>query len=154
MQARAADVLSFKGHDVYSIVPESSVRAAVGLMARHNVGALVVLNWRRRVIGLFSERDVLWRVVHENRSPETLVVEVMTRDPVMIAPETPIGDAMRIMTERRTRHLPVVDGEHEVRGLLSIGDVTKWITRDLQQHVGDLASYICGGSQVEVASLL
>jgi len=153
MHARAADVLFYKGHEVYTVIPEATVRSAISTMARHNVGALVVLSWRRRVIGMFSERDVLWRVVHENRSPDTLVVEVMTRNPVLITPDTPIRDAMRLMTERRTRHLPVIDRDQELCGLISIGDLTKWITRDLEQHVGELASYICG-SPVEVASLL
>jgi CBS domain-containing protein len=154
MQARIADVLFYKGHQVYTVAPEATVRSAVDMMARHNVGALVVLSWRRRVIGMFSERDVLWRIAHESRSPDdTLVVEVMTREPIVISPSMPVPEAMRLMTERRIRHLPVVDPEEGLTGLISIGDLTKWVTRDLEHHVGELASYICG-SPVQVANLL
>jgi CBS domain-containing protein len=153
MRTRIADVLFYKGHQVFTITPEASVRAAVDTMAQYNVGALVVLSWRRRVIGMFSERDVLWRIAHENRSPDsTLVVEVMAREPITISPELTVPEAMRLMTERRIRHLPVVDQGGNLQGLISIGDLTKWVTRDLEHHVGELASYICG-SPVDVADL-
>jgi CBS domain-containing protein len=154
MQGRIADVLFYKGTHVYSILPEVTVRAAVDMMARHNVGALVVLSWKRHVVGMFSERDVLWRIVHERRSPDTPVASVMTRDPHTILPDTSVSDAMRLMTERRIRHLPVVDQERTLQGLISIGDLTKWVTRDLENHVGELASYICGGTRVDVQSIL
>ena len=154
MHARIRDVLFYKGHQVFTVSPEATVRSAVDLMAQHNVGALIVLSWRRRVIGMFSERDVLWRIAHESRSPDdTLVVEVMTREPVMITPEMPVPEAMRLMTQRRIRHLPVVDPEDGLTGLISIGDLTNWVTRDLEQHVGELAAYICG-SPVCVENLL
>lgn len=154
MQSRISDVLFHKGHQVYTVVPEAPVSAAVDRMARHNVGALVVLSSLREVIGMVSERDVLWRIVHEKRPAETLVVEVMARDPVTISPDTRVPEAMRIMTEYRIRHLPVLGAQRELQGIISIGDLTKWVTRDLEMHLGDLASYICGGTRVEVATLL
>jgi CBS domain-containing protein len=153
MQSRVDDVLFHKGHQVYSVAPEATVSAAVDEMARHNVGAMVVLSSQQHVIGLVSERDVLWRIVHEKRPPDTLVVEVMAQDPVTILPDMRVSEAMRVMTERRIRHLPVVDHSKTLLGLISIGDLTKWVTRDLENHVGELASYICGGSQVEVQKL-
>jgi len=154
MQSCVADVLFHKGHQVHSVEPDATVRAAVDSMARHNVGALVVLSARGSVIGILSERDVLWRIVHESRPYDTLVIEVMAQDPVLIPPETRISDAMRVMTERRIRHLPVVDRERRLIGLISIGDLTKWVTHDLELHATELASYICGGAQVEIRNLL
>ncbi len=154
MQSRVADVLFHKGHQVYTVQPDATVRTAVDTMARHNVGALVVLSARGHVIGVLSERDVLWRIVHESRPAETLVIEVMAQDPVLILPEMPISEAMRVMTERRIRPLPVVDRERSLIGLISIGDLTKWVTRDLEHHATELASYICGGSQVEITTIL
>lgn len=152
MQSRVDDVLFHKGHQVYSVAPEATVTVAVDTMARYNVGALVVLSSQHHVIGMVSERDILWRIVHERRPPDTMVVEVMVQDPITILPDMHVPEAMRIMTEHRIRHLPVVDQARNLLGMISIGDLTKWVTRDLENHVGELASYICG-SQVEVAKL-
>ena len=154
MQSRVADVLFYKGHQVFSVQPDATVRTAVDTMARHNVGALIVLSERGHVIGVLSERDVLWRIVHESRPPDTLVIEVMAQDPVLVSPEMRVEEAMRVMTDRRIRHLPVVDHHHTLLGLISIGDLTKWVTRDLENHACELASYICGGSQVEITTIL
>jgi CBS domain-containing protein len=153
MQARIADVLSQKGRRVYCVQPGATVGAAVDTMARFNVGALVVLSEQRRVVGLLSERDVLWRIVHENRPQDTLVREIMTERPVSISQDNRVSEAMQIMTERRIRHLPVIDALGELQGLISIGDLTKWVTRDLETHLGELAGYICGTSFVEVQTL-
>lgn len=154
MQSRIADVLFHKGHQVYGVSPEATVSAAVESMARHNVGALVVLSSWGEVLGMVGERDILWGVVHEKRPADTMVLEVMARDPVSITPDTHVTEAMRLMTQHRIRHLPVVDERADLVGLISIGDLTKWVTRDLEMHLGELASYICGGTQVEVATLL
>lgn len=154
MQSCVADVLFHKGHQVYSVQPDATVRTAVDTMARHNVGALMVLSARGHVIGVLSERDVLWRIVHESRPSETLVIEVMAQDPVLISPDMRVSEAMRVMTERRVRHLPVVDRERNLIGLISIGDLTKWVARDLENHATELASYICGGTKVEIATIL
>jgi CBS domain-containing protein len=142
MQASISDVLSQKGRQVHTISPRATVREAVAIMAQHNVGALVVIEGTQPV-GMFSERDVLWRIVHENRSPDTSVGEVMTPDPVLVRPSVRVGEVMRLMTTRRVRHLPVVD-QQQLVGVVSIGDVTKWLTRDLELTVGELESYIHG----------
>jgi CBS domain-containing protein len=154
MRSRIADVLFYKGRRVYCVRPQATVGDAVDAMARYNVGALVVLSTEREVIGLLSERDVLWRIVHENRPQDTLVQEIMSPEPVTISPETSVSSAMQLMTERRIRHLPVIGMAGELQGIISIGDLTKWVTHDLENHVGELASYICGGSTVEVQTLL
>ena len=154
MHAHVSDVLFHKGHQVHSVQPDATVRSAVDTMARLNIGALVVLSAHRHVIGILGERDVLWRIVHESRPPDTLVIEVMAQDPVLVTPDTRVPEAMRLMTERRIRHLPVVDRDRRLVGLISIGDLTKWVTHDLEVHATDLASYICGGTRVEIATLL
>jgi len=142
MQASIADVLSQKGRQVYTVSPEAMVREAVAIMASRNVGALIVLE-DGRPIGMFSERDVLWRIVHENRSPDTRVRDVMSTNPILVRPSMRISEVMRLMTTRRVRHLPVVE-QHELVGVVSIGDVTKWLTRDLELTVGELETYIHG----------
>ena len=142
MHASVADIVSQKGREVHIVSPEASVREAVAMMAKHNIGALIVTEGGRP-IGMFSERDVLWRIVHEDRSPHTQVRDVMSRDLITVRLGTRVSEAMRVMTVRRVRHLPVIDRDQLV-GLVSIGDVTKWMTRDLEMQVGDLESYIHG----------
>jgi CBS domain-containing protein len=143
MHASVTDIVSQKGREVHTITPEKTVSEAVAVMAQHNIGALVVVEGGRP-IGMLSERDVLWRIVHEARAPgDTQVSEVMTRDIITVRMSTQVSEAMRVMTARRVRHLPVLDRE-QLAGLVSIGDVTKWLTRDLESQVGDLETYIHG----------
>jgi len=137
-----ADVLSQKGTDVVVIKPEATIQAAVDLMAVNKIGALVVVE-HGRPVGLFHERDVLWRIVHERRGLDTLVGEVMATRAATVKPSTRVGEAMRIMTDQRVRHLPVVERER-LMGLVSIGDLTHWVTQDLEAHVGQLVGYIHG----------
>jgi len=142
MHGKIWDVLQTKGRTVHTILPGATVREAVDEMSRHQVGALVVMD-RARPVGMFGERDVLWRIVHERRAVETRVSEVMTRALVLVHPDMPVREAMHVMTERRVRHLPVL--EHaELVGLVSIGDLTKWMVRDLEIYADDLARYIHG----------
>ncbi len=142
MLGTIADVLSQKGTHVFVIAPDATVQAAVDLMAAHRIGALVVEE-EARPVGLFHERDVLWRVLHERRGLETLVRDVMETHAVTVKSSAGVGEAMRIMTEQRVRHLPVVERER-LLGLVSIGDLTHWVTQDLEAHVGELVSYIHG----------
>jgi CBS domain-containing protein len=95
-------------------------------------------------IGMFTERDVLVRVVDGERDAnKTLVSEVMTRDLIVVRPETSVSDAMSIITHRRCRHLPVMDAD-TVIGLVSIGDLTRWVTRHQEVEIEDLVRYITG----------
>jgi len=142
MLGTIADVLSHKGTNVFVIKPDATVQAAADLMATHHIGALVVAE-HGRPLGLFHERDVLWRIIHERRSLDTLVRDVMTTRAITVKPATRVGEAMRIMTDERVRHLPVVERER-LLGLVSIGDLTHWVTQDLEAHVGELVSYIHG----------
>lgn len=136
-------VLSQKGDEVYNVTPESSVLEAVQKMNQEHVGALLVCS-EGKLVGIFTERDVLIRVVDRGCDPSaTRVAEVMTRELVVVKPSTSVEEAMAIVTEKRCRHLPVME-EGELRGLVSIGDLTRWVTRNQQVQIQDLVNYITG----------
>ena len=137
------DILDHKGTAVETTTAATSVAEAVRAMNRAHIGCLVVVDGNRPV-GIFTERDVLTRVVDAGLDPgATPVSQVMTRDLVAIRPETQVRQAMAVMTEKRCRHLPVVDGGR-LAGMVSIGDVTRWNVRDQRHTIEDLVSYITG----------
>lgn len=140
-------LLGGKGHEVYSIAPDASVLDAIRLMAEKHIGALLVVD-SGRLTGILSERDYARKVVLKGRSStSTLVREIMSTPVVTVAPEQTVDDAMRVMTERRIRHLPVVRGEALVEalvGVVSIGDLVKSVIEDQRHTIEDLRSYIQG----------
>lgn len=143
MNPRVRDVLRKKGRQVYSVGPLSTVIDAVNVMNDHHVGSVLVME-AGEPVGIFCERDVLVRVVAAHRDPrQTLVRDVMTTRLQTTAPHEPLLSVMKLMTERRCRHVPVMDGDALV-GLISIGDITKATQRNLQQEVRELSSYISG----------
>jgi CBS domain-containing protein len=136
-----AKVLAHKGNDVVTVAPETTVLVAVQQMNDRKIGALLVLD-RGRPVGIFTERDVLVRVVAAGLDPKTTPVgEVMTRSLVAVRSVTTVGEAMRIVTERRCRHLPIVD-DSRLLGLISIGDLTSWLVRDQERTIADLHDYM------------
>lgn len=140
-----SSVLAEKGRHVYTVEKTATVAEAVREMNEKGVGALLVLEGRRPA-GIFTERDVLRRVVDADKDPALLrVAEVMTRHLVMIAPNFRVEEAMELMTARRFRHLPVVE-EGEVVGMLSSGDLMRWVTMDQEEHIRQMSAYINGGS--------
>ncbi len=147
MSDRIRMVLAYKGHHVETVPPEALVLEAVAHMNQLRIGSVLVADVYRpgepyRPIGIFTERDVLVRVIACGLDPRTTPVEhVMTRDPVTIHADQTVADAMRIVTESRCRHLPVID-DAGLCGLISIGDLTKWIVRDQQRTITDLHDYI------------
>lgn len=143
MKHHVKRILEEKGNDVYAVNPEATVLEAVRRMNEHRVGALMVMDGDRPV-GIFSERDVLTRVLDGGKDPaRTRVAEVMTTDLVCVRPETTVEEAMAVVTERRCRHLPVMEGER-LHGLVSIGDLTRWIVKDQHIHIRDLVDFITG----------
>ena len=143
LSKRVRDVLRGKGEDVYSVGPLATVIDAVNVMNDHHVGSVLVVE-AGYPVGIFSERDVLVRVVAATRDPrQTLVRDVMTTRLHTATPDDSLLDVMRLMTERRCRHVPVMEGDSLV-GLVSIGDLTKAIQHNLRQEVQDLSSYIGG----------
>lgn len=124
-------ILATKGSDVITIRPHQAVREAVRLLARHNIGALVVVDEAGRPVGIISERDIVRAAArHEDRDVcAMLVEEIMTRDVVTGTPQDDVHSVAHTMTERRFRHLPIVE-EGRLVGIVSIGDVVK-AQRDL-----------------------
>ncbi len=136
-------VLRLKAPGIWSISPDSTVYEAIELMAEKRVGALVVLR-DGRLEGIVSERDYARKVILRNKhSQETRVQEIMTAPVLSIELSQPIHECMRIMTDHRVRHLPVLEGESVV-GIVSIGDVVNWIMRSQEQTIHQLHNYITG----------
>jgi len=143
LSKRIRDVLRRKSSDVYSVGPLATVIDAVNVMNDHHVGSVLVIETGYPV-GIFSERDVLVRVVAAHRDPrQTLVRDVMTTRLHTVAPDDTLLEVMQLMTERRCRHVPVMVGDSLV-GLVSIGDLTKATQHNLRQEVRELSSYIGG----------
>ncbi len=137
-------LLARKGHSVHTIRPDASVLEGLQLMAQYDVGALVVLGEGGEVVGLLSERDYARKVILRGKqSSETRVDEIMEEKPVYIRSVQSIDDCMLLMTERRTRHLPVVENG-QVAGVISIGDVVKEMLADRDDTIEELAQYIQG----------
>ena len=136
------DVLARKGHDVVSLPPSASALDAALLMNDRGVGAVVVLA-EGALRGIFTERDVLRRVVAAQRHPrEAPLSEVMTKAPVTCSPATPIEECAAVMTTRHIRHLPVLDPVEGLVGLVSIGDVVALQVSEQQGLIEELNRYI------------
>ncbi len=137
------DVLNSKGHDVWTISPDASVFNALEVMATRRVGALIVLE-DDTVTGIVSERDYARSVELRGKSSrETPIKEIMTRKVAYVRPENSIEEAMAVMTHKRIRHLPVMEGGRLI-GVISIGDVVKAIISEQQFVIQQLESYIMG----------
>jgi len=136
-------LLESKGSEVYSVAPEAPVVEAIRLMAQRGIGALVVLD-NERLAGVVSERDYARKVVLQGRSSSsTLVQEIMTPDVVQVGLDDTVDHCMKLVTDRRLRHLPVVDGRRVI-GVVSIGDLVKAVIEDQQEELDQLQRYIAG----------
>lgn len=143
MNQRIGDILRGKGEDVYSVRPLATVIDAVHAMNDNHVGSMLVLE-NGYPVGIFSERDVLVRVVAAQRDPtQTLVRDVMTTRLYTATPDDNVFEVMKLMTDKRCRHVPVMDGDRLV-GVVSIGDLTKAMQSNLRQEVRELSNYIGG----------
>ncbi len=121
--------------------PTTSILVAVGEMNEHKVGSLLVIDGSE-VVGILTERDILVRVIESSRDPsQTTVGQVMTRELITIGPSTTVAEAMKLITERRCRHLPVVD-RGRVCGMISIGDLMSWLARESECRIRELEDYI------------
>lgn len=136
-----SQLLQGKGGSVLSVTPESSVFAALKLMAEKNVGALLVMNGDT-LRGIMSERDYARKVILLGKSSHELAVrDIMSDKVVSVTPKQTVDDCMGLMTGRRIRHLPVLDNGRVV-GVLSIGDLVKAVIEEQQQTIQQLESYI------------
>jgi CBS domain-containing protein len=139
----AAQILKRKGHDVWSVSADATVYQAIEIMAEKRIGALLVLDGGK-LVGIVSERDYARKVILKGRSSrKTHVREIMTAPVIYVRPGDSVDECMKIITERRIRHLPVVEGE-EVAGIVSIGDVVKWIMSAQEHTIQQLQNYVTG----------
>ena len=137
------DILMVKGTDVWCVEPDATVFDALRRMAEKEVGALVVTEGGQ-VVGLISEREYARKVVLQGRtSPTTLVKEIMISPVVYIHRDQAIEECMSLMTEKRTRHLPVIE-DGKLVGLISIGDIVKSIIADQRFLIEQLVRYVSG----------
>jgi CBS domain-containing protein len=138
------DILANKGCHILTIGKDATVLDAALLMNEHRVGSVVVMD-AGRIAGMFTERDVLRRVVGERRDPMTTTVsEVMTSEVACCGPETPIDEARAAMKNRRIRHLPVVDSNGRTLGLISIGDLNAHQNHTQEQTIHLMNEYLHG----------
>lgn len=136
-------LLADKGHRIFAIGPDEPVLAAVRLMADHYIGALLVMRGDE-LVGIVSERDYARKIILQNRaSADTPVRDIMSAPVVTVRPSDTTDTCMRICTERRVRHLPVVEGG-KVVGVLSIGDLVKAVISEQSQQIEHLQRYIAG----------
>ena len=137
-------LLNTKGRTVWSVTPTATVFEAVQQMAEHNVGSLLVMEGRQ-LVGIISERDYARKIVlHGKNSRTTPVEEILTPAVHHVSPNATIGECMALMTDKRIRHLPVLD-QGAVVGVISIGDLVNWIMRAQAATIDQLQSYIAGG---------
>ena len=138
-----ATVLRRKPGDIFSISPEATVYEAIEMLADKGIGALLVMA-EGKLVGILSERDYARKVILKGKaSKETRVKEIMTSPVVSVAPSQTVDDGMTLMTAKRIRHLPVVEGEN-VMGMVSIGDLVKWIISEQEVTIQQLENYITG----------
>ena len=139
-----AEILKVKGRDVWTVLSDSTVYDALQEMADKNIGALLVVEGDK-LVGVFSERDYARKVIlHGKASKDTLVKEIMSPEVFWVRPEQTITDCMELMTNKRIRHLPVLDQDRLI-GVISIGDVVKAIISEKEFAIQQLEQYITGG---------
>ncbi|RYE55344.1 MAG: CBS domain-containing protein [Sphingobacteriales bacterium] len=138
---KVQQILNTKPIQVFSVMQTSSVLDALHLMMEKNISALLVID-DQKLLGIFTERDYARKIIlHGKSSADTHVKDVMTAGPITVLPEDSIELCMQIMTEKHIRHLPVVQND-VVLGMISIGDVVKFIIADQKQTISQLESYI------------
>lgn len=137
------DILNHKGNNVWTIAPDATVFEAIQMMADKNIGALLVIEGEK-LIGIISERDYTRKVILKGRaSKETLVRDILSGKIIFVTPDHTIEECMRLMTEHRIRHLPVLDGTR-IAGVVSIGDLVNWIISAQNSAIHQLQTYITG----------
>ena len=140
---RVKRILEAKGYDIWHIEPAASVYEAIHLLAEKQIGALLVME-NDQLVGIFSERDYARQIILMNRSSETTKVQdIMTKEVLRVQPNDEIEDCMSLMTEKRIRHLPVVEDE-KVIGMISIGDLVRAVIAEQQSTINNLEKYISG----------
>ncbi len=137
-------LLHHKTAEVWSIAPEATVFEAIKLMAEKNIGSLLVMSGGK-LLGVFTERDYSRKIALQGKSSkDTRVREIISSQVVSVTPQHSIEDCMKLMTEHRVRHLPVLEAE-KVVGIISIGDLVNWIISAQSAAIAQMEQYIAGG---------
>ncbi len=138
-----SDILNSKGHEIWAVKPDDTVFDSLQLMADKGIGALLVMNGDK-LVGIVTERDYARKVILEGKSSkDSTVKEVMTTKVLCVSPERTVDECMALMTDKRARHLPVLDHKHVV-GVVSIGDLVKAVISEQQVLIDQLQHYISG----------
>ncbi|HLR83598.1 MAG TPA: CBS domain-containing protein [Nocardioidaceae bacterium] len=143
---RVSDVLESKGSDeVLTISPEASISELLDLLAEHNIGALVVSSDGTTIDGIVSERDIVRKLRGVDHPRDLHVDAIMTSDVVTCTPDEAVTDLMKLMTEHRFRHVPILDDDGELAGVVSIGDAVKFRMAQLEFERDQLHQYVARG---------
>ena len=138
-----SDILKSKGNDVWAVKPDDTVLDTLKLMAEKEIGALLVMEGEK-LVGIVTERDYARKVILEGKSSKTSsVAEVMTKRVLCVSPKQTVDECMALMTDKRARHLPVLDHKHVV-GVISIGDLVKETIKEQKILIDQLQHYISG----------
>lgn len=144
METPVSALIERKGSAVHAVASTITIADAVAEMNKHRIGCILVID-AGRIAGIFTERDVLRRVVGAGIDPKTVrVADVMTKDVHTIPPDTTVEQTMILFAERQCRHIPVVDGGR-LKGLISIGDISRWVAETSRAEADHLKNYIAGG---------
>ena len=144
MEIPVSALIERKGSAVHAVASTITIADAVAEMNKHRIGCILVID-AGRIAGIFTERDVLRRVVGAGVDPKTVrVAEVMTKDVHTIPPDTTVEQTMVLFAERHCRHIPVV-ANGQLKGLISIGDISRWVADTSKAEADHLKNYIAGG---------
>jgi CBS domain-containing protein len=144
MKTTVEQILQRKGNEVWSVSPDTLVYRALQLMQEKGAGAVTVTDEKGQLVGIVSERDYARKVILEGKSSkETESKDIMTKDLYVVTPQTTVDECISLMTEKRMRHLPVLD-KGKLTGLVSIGDVVKAIIKEQRIEIEYLNDYIMG----------
>ncbi|HRT29531.1 MAG TPA: CBS domain-containing protein [Kiritimatiellia bacterium] len=139
------EVLMRKGREFITIAPSATVFEAVQLMDAKNIGSLIVLNAQGKIAGIFAERDCFRKVILAGKWPQDVQIKtVMTKKVIYVTPDMTVDECMALMTETRIRHVPVLDQDEKILGIISLGDLVKFVASEQDAMIRNLEKYIEG----------
>ena len=143
MESRLSNILHDKGHTIHAVSPDTSIYECAKIMSSTGIGALMVME-NEKLVGIISERDIIRKLVasHSDIS-EFKVADIMTKEVMTVPPSMTVAEAMRLVTEKRFRHLPVMENGKLI-GIISIGDLTRWAMLAQENEISSLTKYIHG----------
>lgn len=141
---KVRNILQAKGGVVISVEPTITVYKAIELMSEKNISSLLITDKDQKLLGIFTERDYARKLILKGKSSkDTLIKDLMTENPVTVAPDGSIEDCMKVMTSKHVRHLPVLENG-KIVGMISIGDLVRFIIEEQKGIIADLEQYITG----------